>query len=55
MFIIYKLHNMHVIVTFCCYTREKCTLSYDIASGSEITSCNKIDNHLWFTDLRKTL
>ena len=30
-------------------------LSYDLASGSEITPCNKIDKPLVFTDFRETL
>ena len=33
------------------------SFSYDAASGSEITPCNKIDKPLvvWFTDFRETL
>ena len=30
---------------------RKLTLSHDVASGSDITPCNKIDKPLVFTDL----
>ena len=30
-------------------------LSYDVASGSEITPCNKIDKPLVVTDFREAL
>ena len=26
-------------------------LSYDVGSVSDISTCNKIDNHFWLTDL----
>ena len=32
---------------------KKCILhvSHDVASERDLTPCNKIDNHQWFTDL----
>ena len=30
--------------------RSLCVLSYEVASGSDIIPCNKIDKPQWFTD-----
>ena len=46
----YKLTNIHVLISFI-----EIILSYDVASGSEIMPCNKIDKPLVVIDFRETL
>ena len=47
--------NARLLTHFVQDTHRRLYKSYDVVSGNEITSCNKIDNHWWFTDFQETL